>query len=357
MLASLDHVERILVVKMSSIGDVVHSLPLLHTLRERFPSAFIGWVVDRRCKGILENNPLIDRLFIFEREKWGGSWRFTKTQLQLTSLIHSMRRHRFQLAVDLQGLFRSGFITYLSGAPLRVGFANAREMSTIFYNVKVEVPRDRKLHAVDRYMLMGSKLGTEFSHPKFTIETSYSDMERVESLLAAEGVQPYHRVVVINPWARWESKRWPLRRFALLADTLNCEADTRVVVPGAKSDLTAFTAMVSMLQTRVVSMVGMLSLSELAYLMKRADILITNDSGPMHIAAAVDTPVVAIFGPTDSSLCGPYGEGHAVLKRELPCSCCYTVTCPLEHQCMTSISVDEVMEPVRSKLDALQRSS
>jgi len=205
-------------------------------------------------------------------------------------------------------------------------------------------------------MLMGRKLGIESAAKSFAIETSRQDMERVESLLTAEGVQPYHRIVLINPWARWESKRWPLEKFALLADVLNCEADTRVVVTGAKSDLPGLVKMDSIVRTRIASMVGMLSLSELTYLMKRAFILITNDSGPMHIAAAVGTPVVAIFGPTDPRLCGPYGHGHAVVKKELPCSFCYEVVCPTNHQCMYSISVDEVMDSVRKKLKAAHRN-
>lgn len=349
---SQDNLQRILIVKMSSIGDVVHGLPLLRALRQHSPSAFIGWVVDRRCKGILENNHSIDRLFVFERERWGKPSRFVQTPFEFWGMVRSIRIHRFQLALDLQGLFRSGLITYLSGAPIRMGFANAREMSSIFYNLKVEVPEERKLHAVDRYMIMGRKLGIESPAISCTIETSRQDMERVESFLAGEGVQPYHRIVLINPWARWESKRWPLEKFALLADMVNCEADTRVVVTGARSDLPGFMRMASMVRTRVASMVGMLSLSELTYLMKRANILITNDSGPMHIAAAVGTTVVAVFGPTDPRLCGPYGDGNVVVKKELPCSNCYEVVCPRGHQCMNSIRVDEVMDCVKSKLKA-----
>jgi lipopolysaccharide heptosyltransferase I len=349
--------QSILIVKMSSIGDVVHSLPLLHALRQRFPAAFMGWVVDRRCKGILENDPHIDHLFVFEREKWGIRRRLLKTSVEVAGLIHAIRAHKFQLALDLQGLFRSGFITYFSGARTRMGFANAREMSCSFYNVKIEVPEDRKLHAVDRYMLMGRKLGIEAPGDRFALETAPHQMERVEALLSANGIQTYHRIVLINPWARWESKRWPLHKFALLADILNCEADTRVVVVGARSDLAEFKNMSSMMRTRIISLVGMTDLSELACLMKRADILITNDSGPMHIAAAAGTPVVAIFGPTDPSLCGPYGEGHLVVRKELPCSNCYCEVCPQEHQCMTSISLGEVIGEVKSKLNAIHRST
>lgn len=353
----LDDIQRILVVKMSSIGDVVHSLPLLDALKQRFPSSFIGWVVDRRCKDILENNPLIDRLFIFERERWGGRKKAVTTPFEMAGLMGSIRKHKFQLALDPQGLFRSGFITYFSGARIRMGFSNAREMSTLFYNVKVDVPEEIKLHAVDRYMLMGRKLGIETSRRVFTIETPQHSMERVDSLLAANGIRPYHRLVLVNPWARWESKRWPVEKFALLADMLNCEADTRMIVVGGRSDLEGFITIASLMKTKAVSLVGMTSLTELAYLMKRAEILVTNDSGPMHIAAAMGTPVVAVFGPTDPSLCGPYGEVHEAVKKELPCSCCYQVVCPIEHRCMETISVDEVVGRVKSKLDARDRSS
>lgn len=161
--------QRILVVKPSSFGDIVHSLPFLHVLRRGFPDARIAWVVSRANADLLEGHPDLDNVIVFERERWGGMKDCVQSMGELSHFVRRLRRERYNLVVDLQGLFRSGLVTRLTGAPRRVGFANARELSSIFYNVHVDVP-DEEMHAVDRYLLAARRLGLEVNgRPAFHV--------------------------------------------------------------------------------------------------------------------------------------------------------------------------------------------
>ncbi len=338
---------RILIIKPSSMGDVVHALPTLSALRRTFPSAAITWLVKRQWAGLLERAEGLDRVWPVEPSLSG--W---------LSQVPRLRAASFDLVVDLQGLFRSGAIARLTGCPVRIGFVNAREGSPFFYTHKVPVPTP-DLHAVDRYLLVAAALGADVgtsprdgTHANFRLRVGLADREEIADLLGRSGVRVSPPWIAMNVSARWPTKRWPPEFFAAAADRIQEEKLGTVVLIGGPDERAASQAVRSLMRTVSVDLTGETTPNLLPALLESASVLLTNDSGPMHVAAAVGTPVVAMFGPTSPTRTGPYGKGHRVLANQIPCSPCFSRTCRnrVQLECLTSITPDKVIEAVRDQL-------
>jgi len=338
---------RILIIKPSSMGDVVHALPTLSALRKAFPSASITWLVKQQWAGLLERAEELDRVWPVEPSLSG--W---------LSQVPRLRAANFDLVVDLQGLFRSGAIAWLTGCPVRIGFANAREGSPFFYTQKVSVPTE-DLHAVDRYLLVAAALvadvGTsprDGNHANFRLRVGLADREEVAGLLGRSGVRASTPWIAMNVSARWPTKRWPPEFFAAAADRIQEEKLGIVVLIGGPDERAASQAVKGLMRTVPVDLTGETTPGLLPALLESASVLLTNDSGPMHVAAAVGTPVVAIFGPTSPARTGPYGKGHRVVSTKIPCSPCFSRVCrnAVHLECLTAITPDQVLEAVREQL-------
>ncbi len=346
-----DHKEkRILIVKPSSLGDIIHSLPVLWSLRKAYPDAYIGWVVKEVWQDVLADNPLIDHLIILKKGAGG-----------IISAVREARRTGFDTAIDLQGLFRSGIITSLSGAGERIGFSNAREFAHFFYNKTVEPPSDR-MHAVDRYMLTLDTIRNDqitlnppFSRGgvrlRFPLYVSIDDAGWVKQFLLENDLSGMKPLIAINPSARWAKKRWPAASYSALINQLIKELKAGIIIVGGKDDAPIAEEIASNVHERICIAAGKTSIRRLAALLEKVNLLITNDSGPMHIAAALGTPVVALFGPTDPSLTGPYGRGHIVIRKHLECSPCLRRPCTKgKAVCMEAITVEDVAMAVSGRL-------
>ena len=326
---------RILIVKPSSLGDIIHSLPVLWALRKTYPDAYIGWVVKDVWQDLLADNPLIDHLIILKKGLGG-----------IISAIRETRSLKFDTAIDLQGLFRSGIITFFSGAKTRTGFSNARELAPIFYNNKVIVPQGH-IHAVDRYMMT-------VSNPpllNFPLYIAIEDAEWAKEFLMENNLYNKRPLIAINPSARWVKKRWPAASFSALINQLINELKAGIIIVGSKEDIPIAEEINSHVNERIAIATGKTSLKRLPALLANVNLLVTNDSGPMHIAAAIGTPVVALFGPTDHRLTGPYGSGHVVISKDMDCKPCLRRPCkhgkPL---CMEMIAVEDVANAVKKIL-------
>ena len=354
---------RILIVKPSSLGDIIHSLPVLWELRRLYPEAYIGWVVKEVWRDIIDDNPLLDEIIVLKKGVRG-----------FFSAIRHIHDSGYDTVIDLQGLFRSGAISLLSGASERIGFSNARELAYLFYNHKVAVPPGT-IHAVERYLLalnvIASKVkqslniidrrgfqtppeifsGDKWSRPHFPLYTDIEDFEWVKDFLRANNLSNTRPIIAVNPSARWEKKRWPISSYGALINQLIQELKAGIIILGGKEDIPLAEEISSLVSGRPAVAAGKTSLKTLTALLERVDLLVTNDSGPMHIAAALKTPVVALFGPTNPGLTGPYGDGHIVIRKEIECSPCLRRPCihgrPL---CMEAITIEEVMETVKAKL-------
>ena len=325
---------KILVVKPSSLGDIVHSLPFLNSLKTRFPDAEIHWVIAKGLEGLLECHPMVDRLIIINKDMWKKLSKTADTIKEVKQLFKDIRNEQYDLAVDLQGLFRSGIITMATRAPVRIGFSEAREGSSLFYNVKVQGGKD--VHAVERYMKIAGALGCDEKNILFPFSLCNSGMKNIEDIRSS--MKEY---AVIVPGARWDTKIWAAENFGRLASLL----PLRSLVIGSKSDMEIAERVVQTSHGKAISLAGKTGLRELIEVMRHARIVISNDSGPMHIAAGFKVPVVAIFGPTSPVRTGPYGKGHIVIKSDLKCAPCFKKHCR-DLKCMQGITVDAVYEKI-----------
>ena len=340
---------NILIVKLSAIGDVIHTLPSLAALRRLYPGAHITWVVEEASADILAGHPDLDRVIVSKRKRWvsdlGSPRRARQAFREIRRFLSALRDRRYDLVIDFHGLFKSAMIVFLSGGSRRLGYDSMQELSGLFYSEKI--PEDLGRHAVDRYLDFIRYLGAEPGAPEFVIPVDAANRVRAGDLLQAAGIAGKGAFVAVSPQALWETKLWANDRFARLCDRIVLELNRPVVFTG--SDAEAVARIRALMTAPSVSLAGRTTLRDLACVYQDAALLITTDSGPMHLAAAVRTPVVALFGPTDPGRTGPYGEGHVVLRRDMTCSPCFAKTCETR-RCMLEITVDEVYEAVRGKL-------
>jgi lipopolysaccharide heptosyltransferase II len=255
------------------------------------------------------------------------------------------------VAVDLQGLLRSGLLTCLSGSPVRVGFANAREFATLGYNRRVQVPTP-EMHAVERYLLVAGALGIEpAGEPDFTIAVGRDEARWARDFLS--GLGPEHGpVVLMNPSARWESKRWPANSFAVLADALVRKHAAAVLFTGSPEDRAVVGRVQGLMSQTSIDLAGGTTLKQFIALLAQADLLVCNDSGPMHLAAALGTPLVAFFGPTNPVRTGPYAQARrcVILRKPQDCSPCYRRQCR-SGKCLAAVTSAEALEAAESLLE------
>ncbi len=327
--------KKILIVKPSSLGDVVHSLPFLNSIRSGFPKAEIHWVIAKGLEGLIEGHPMIDGMVIINKDMWKKMSRTGETVKEIRGLFKRLRDAGYDMVIDLQGLLRSGLITISTGAHLRIGFAEAREGSTFFYNKKVGTGRD--MHAVERYLKIAEELGCDGGRVVFPFPLKKDGLTGIREFKAS--LDDY---AVLVPGARWDTKIWPAESFGMLASMLPLKS----VVIGSGKDLPIADRIVEMAGGKAVSLAGGTTLAELVEIMRGARLVISNDSGPMHIAAALNVPVAALFGPTSPERTGPYGKGHVIIRSETECSPCFRKRCR-DLRCMREISPEAVFEKIR----------
>ena len=337
-LSSLLDRGRVLLIKPSSLGDIVHALPVVSAMKAQWPGMHLTWVVKRRWAEIVDRVEGVDRV-----------WRVGETVGSWLEEARRLRAERFDVAVDLQGLFRSGAIARWCGAPVRVGFANGREGSPWFYTKSVPVPTP-DMHAVDRYLLVAKSLGASVQGaPQFRFRILDADRETVRNLCDRKGLSIDRSWTAMNVSARWATKRWPLASFGEVIDRLYQEGLGPVVIMGSAEDRPDAEQLRGIVKSPFIDLTGVVPLGCLPALLSTASLLVTNDSGPMHIAAAVGVPVVAMFGPTSEIRTGPYGTGHRVLAGPVSCRPCFSRICrhDPERECLTLVTPQAVAEAAR----------
>lgn len=338
---------RILIVKPSSLGDILHALPCLQALRRQEPGAWIAWLVNREYAELLEGHPCLNEVIVFDRQRWGALRHLGRTAGELPRFVRALRRRRFDLAVDLQGLLRSALLAWVSGAPERVGLASAREGAPWLYTRRVEVPGG--LHAVERNLRVAQALGSEIVGVTGSLEPTEAARDQVRSLLGAAGWTG-EPIIVLHPIARRQAKQWPLERFAALGRQIAARPGIGLVLTGSRADAPRVEALARAMDGRVVNLAGLTTLPELAALFRQARLVIGNDSGPLHLAAAVGTPVVALFGCPDPARVGPYGAGHTVVRKPIRNPCSEFQRYCARRPCLNGIEVEEVWAAVGQHL-------
>ncbi|MGB0714564.1 MAG: lipopolysaccharide heptosyltransferase II [Phycisphaerae bacterium] len=337
--------ERILLVKPSSLGDVLHGLPVLHFLRRRFPTSIIHWLVAKPLAPLIADQPGIDQLVMFDRKTLGRAGRSWQATGELSAFIKSLRRARYDLVIDLQGLFRSAFFTWISGAPVRIGFREAREGARWLYSHHIPVAED-SLHAVDRNCDVARLFEPAAAPARFDYRIE-PESERVAlDLIKGIGLNQ-NAYIALVPGARWETKMWPPTSFAQVAIKLVERLGLRSILLGGPDDHERCQHIERESDGAAVSLAGRTSLAGLAALIRHASCVVCHDSGAMHMAVAMEKPLVCIVGPTNPDRTGPYRRRADVVQKSLDCSPCYLrklSQCGFEHACMVDLEVDRVVE-------------
>lgn len=348
---------KILIIKLSSIGDVVHTLPALHALRNTYPSAKIDWLVEEEASNILRGHPLLNEVFVIKKKGWLKDF---KSQY---NIVRKIQHNDYDVVLDFQGLFKSGIWVFLSKGRRRIGFDNARELSRLFLNERSPV-YDPDIHAVDRYLdLVTSRLDIKVDEIVFPIPITATEKNNISELLKISGIEDKTPFIIINHAARWKTKLWGSEKFASLCNEIINKFPCKVIIVGASSRKGHKTETPSPCHLPikggeekgegVIDFTGKTTLKELAYLMSLSILVITVDSGPMHIAAAMNVPVIAIFGSTAPWRTGPYGSIHTVIRKELSCSPCFSRKCK-DMTCMEGIGVEEVIRAVEVQLQKIR---
>lgn len=333
---------HVLVIKPSSLGDIVHTLPAVSAVRQHFAEAHITWLVKKQWAPILAGNPDIDAALAvdFSLPAWPG-------------LFRRLRNLRIDLALDFQGLFRSGAIAWLSGASRRVGFARAREGAPMFYTDKVSLPelgdavwRLGTVHAIDRNLALAAYAGADVSKYQWHLPDFSEDRSVVQGLLRDHGVKGEEAMVAVAPWSRSALKCWPLDRFVELVGRLVERQGIRPVLLGGRDDAGQAAAFSKWERRGMINMVGKVALRQVPVLLRQMKGFVGNDSALLHMAAGLSIPVVGLYGPTSHLATGPYPlDRHVTIRRVLPCSPCGKLTCghTVYQECLKSIDVNDVL--------------
>lgn len=345
---------RVLIIKPSSLGDIVHALPVLHALRQEWPQARISWLIAAPFAPLLEGHPQLDELIIFDRRRYGRMLRSPAAIRDFCRFVLDLRARKFDLVIDLQGLFRSGFLAWASGAARRIGFAAARELAWMFYTHRVRCA-DERGHAVTRNLDVAnvafqlSAAGQELEKtqaPRVPLPLRPADAASAKRKLDAAASRKLGAYSVVLPGARWSSKLWSAAQWCELIDMLHGRGEPPVVLLGAPDDAPLAAAIAAGCRAAPTNLVGRTTLPELVALLAGAAHVYCLDSGPMHIAAALGTPLTAIFGPTDPRRTGPWSDHARVVALPLPCAPCLRRRCPLgHHDCMRTLPPERVLGP------------
>ncbi len=299
---------RILILKPSSLGDIVHALPVLSALRRACPRSHIGWMVRTELAGILECVGGLDEVLLFNRQAL-GRWYSLPGAGELRTLIRKLRKGRYDIVLDLQGLLRSALLARASGCPIRIGMDQAREGAGLFYTHSVPAPAS--LHIIDYYKEILALFGVKMEPVRFEIQPPVSARQVVSELMDNEGLSG-GRFAVLIPGSAHQKKCWPAERFAKVAEYLDQKAGLRIVAVGSQKETAVVEKLIGSTAVPIVNFAGRTTLPQLAALLEKAAVAIGNDTGPVHLAAAMDVPTILIFGPTNPARVEPYQRPDAI---------------------------------------------
>ncbi|MBI5149272.1 MAG: lipopolysaccharide heptosyltransferase II [Candidatus Omnitrophica bacterium] len=331
---------RILVVNVNWLGDVIFSSPVFKALKDHYPQAKISCLAAPRVREVLESIPAVDEIIIYDEEgEHKNFWGKLK-------LIGVLSKKHFDAAFLLHRSLTRALLVFLAGIPRRIGYDTKNR--SIFLTRRIKAPSVDSLHRVDYYLNVLESFGIPVRDRVTSLAVSPTAESEIHSILKSLGVDEKDYVVVIHPGGNWNLKRWPPANFNLLISQLTRDPRVKVIITGAESDKGLADEITASLARKPVNLAGNISLRQLIALAQRADCMVSADSGPLHIASSVGTPVVGIFGPTDPGITGPRGSGRSVILRyDVGCNRkpCYYSQCP-DNICMQAVSVQKVLDAV-----------
>ncbi len=347
-------VKKILIRTTNWVGDAVLSIPAMREVRKLFPKAHISLLASPWVSPIYSEVEFADEIIEYDKRGLHKGW------LGLGRLTADLRRRRFDLAILLQNAFEAALIAFCARIPLRVGYARDGRSLLLTHACRIN-PQVRHMHQAYYYLGILSGAGLtpfrlwEQELGPTGVGIKKADREAAAAMLRSNGIRENDLVVAINPGAFYgEAKRWLPDRYAAVADALAERHGARIVLIGAPSDLETARRVAENMKSLPLILAGQTTLGQLMGLLKECDLLITNDSGPMHLAAALDVPQLAIFGSTSEAATGPLSSKAAVLKNPVECNPCFLRKCPTDFRCMKGLSVLEVLKAAQDKLEEAQ---
>ncbi len=342
--------KRILVIRLDRLGDVILSTPVLEALRHHFPHAFIAMMVRPVCRDVVDGHPYLNDVILYEKE---GAQRGVIGTIRFA---RRLRRYEFDTALVLHPSNRSHWIPWLARIPVRVGYN--RKQGWLLTHRLPHRKQEGDRHEAAYTLELLTVFGIAPPRPRPVVPVQEAAALRVERLLAEAAIEPIDRLVAIHPSASCVSKRWMPERFAEVADRLASEQGVRICLVAGEPDAAFAVHVAQAMRSPTLNLAGRLRVAELAALLRRCRLLISNDSGPVHLAAAVGTPVVDIFGRNQRGLSpqrwGPLGDGHVILHKEVGCVTCLAHNCDINFFCLTSLSAEEVY---RAAVSVLERTA
>lgn len=348
--------KRLVIVRLSSIGDVLHCTPVARNLKKYAPSCHLTWVVGQVSAEIVQDNPFIDEVYIWPRERWEACMRQGKLREAWNiwrQLKRDMLHKKFDIALDVHGLLLSGMVTKSIGAPRRIGLSGTKEPNGLFMTEKAPL-LSGDIHVIQKYLSILRPLGINSYDYKMTLCLPEKYKDFAKNFLLERGVKENEKLIIINPATTWRAKNWPPEHFAEVADELSGEG--RVIICGSPADRDIARQIVNASAAPLINAVGQTSLMEMAALLERASVVVVGDTGPLHMAVALGTPTVSIFGATDPARFGPLTPGHIILSGQEECSPCHKTVCPKKDmRCMHGIKPATVIKAVYRQLNTNSR--
>lgn len=339
-----DKVKRILVIRTDRLGDVLLNVPAVRALRQRFPESHISIMVQPKLKELVSGNPDIDEVIPYDKNGSQKGW------LKTLGLIWLLRRKRFDISVTLNPAKRSNIITFLAGIPIRVGY-DRKWGFLLTHKIKDEKYKGEKHEIEYNLDLVRNTLGADTKDTSLFVPITEDDELYVSNLLQEQGVPSNEKLIAIHPWSSCPSKIWPIQRYIQVANILKETYGINVAVVGEQQYANSLYLQNA---TGIINLCGKLTLRQLAALFKHSNCLISNDSGPVHIACAVGTSCVVIFGRVLSGVShkrwGPYGNGHIVLQKDAGCAICEPQDCKYGYKCLLAVTVEDVLDSVNKIL-------
>ncbi|MGE5606050.1 MAG: glycosyltransferase family 9 protein [Bacteroidota bacterium] len=347
---------RILIIHLSAIGDVIHTLPAAHALRASFPNSFLAWVVEDAGYHLIQGHPELNAVILFPKKELEKTYR-EKGLLAALRLVLDFRRkirsYHFDVVIDFHNMLKSGLIALFTGAKTRVGFGPGREGNRLFLTHVLEPPTN-PLHFADIELELTSRLGANIDDVRFVFPDYQKEAKAVDEFLTANSITSPFFCVAPSTSPSWSNKLWTFEGMARLIDRLSEYG--QVLIVGSEIDREIINETKKLLSSKPIDTTGKFNLRELAVLLSRASLFFGGDTGPMHLAAAVGTPTIAWMGPTKPVRNGPYPGRGVSVSLDLSCQYCHKRTCPNGNNlCLQNLPFESVWAATEPYLQKLER--
>lgn len=351
----MDDKTKILIIRLSALGDTIHTLPLANAIKKAYPNCQLGWVVEDKAQHFVHNNPLVDKCFVIPKKQWKKRGFSFKNLKEFFEIIRNIRKEKYDIVLDTQQLLKSSIIMGLSGGKRKITHNNGRELSWLFANEIIKSDRkqfDVDYHVVYRNFDFAKYLKIDDETIEFRLpEPSEESTKKAKDLL--KDIDSSKPVIILAPATTWANKHWKKEYWTALISEFIDRAN--IVMTGSSADIELTNSIIAQLNDkRILNLTGKTNLEELTEIFKLSDIVISPDSGSAHIAWAVQKPyVITIFCATSKNRTGPFGDKYFSVAPDLECSPCMKKTCRLDKDkniCSSKVYVEEIIKIVNNLL-------